>query len=135
METERSLLFGVVALQSGAVDADGLAETCAAWAAEPTLPLADLMVDRGLMTDEQRTQVEETVARELASHGGDPRATLAATIDGRSLEAIGGSAGAGSMATLASVPRRRRSRRPARGATRCSAASRRASPTPASAIP
>ncbi len=103
METERSLLFGVVALQSGAVDADGLAETCAAWSAEPTLPLADLMVDRGLMTDEQRTQVEETVARELASHGGDPRATLAATIDGRSLEAIGGSAGADSMATLASV--------------------------------
>ncbi len=62
------------------------------------------MVDRGLMTDEQRTRIEETVARELASHGGDAHATLAATIDGRSLEAIGGSAGAGGAATLASVP-------------------------------
>ena len=49
--------------QNGAVDADGLAETCAAWAAEPTQPLADLMVDRGLMTDEQKTQVEEAVRR------------------------------------------------------------------------
>src|SRR6185437_15773746 len=86
MDTERNLLFGVVALQNGAVDADGLAETCAAWASEEALPLADLMVDRGLMTVEQRTEVEAAVKHELAAHGGDPRATLAATIDGRSLE-------------------------------------------------
>ncbi len=72
MDTERNLLFGVVAFQNGAVDADGLAETCAAWASEPTRPLADLMVDRGLMTDEQRTEVEKAVAQELATHGGDP---------------------------------------------------------------
>ena len=95
--------------QNGAVDADGLAETCAAWATEPTLPLADLMVDRGLMTDEQRTQVEQAVAQELASHGGDPHATLAATVDGRSLEAIGEVAGSGTMPTLPddAGPRRR----------------------------
>ena len=31
MDTERNLLFGVVAFQNGAVDADRLAETCAAW--------------------------------------------------------------------------------------------------------
>ena len=36
MDTERNLLFGVVAFQNGAVDADGLAETCADWASEPT---------------------------------------------------------------------------------------------------
>ncbi len=94
MDTERNLLFGVVAFQNGAVDADGLAETCAAWASEPTQPLADLLVDRGLMTDEQKTQVEHAVAHELASHGGDPHATLVATVDGRSLEAIGEVAGA-----------------------------------------
>ncbi len=104
MDNERNLLFGVVALQSGAVDADGLAETCAAWAAEPTQPLADLMVDRGLMTDEQKTQVMEAVQVELASHGGDPHATLAATIDGRSLEALGGAAGAGVVPQAGPVP-------------------------------
>ena len=105
MDTERNLLFGVVAFQNGAVDADGLAETCAAWTSEPTLPLADMMVDRGLMTAEQKTQVEEAVERELASHGGDPHATLAATIDGRSLEAIGEVAAARRRAAaLASVP-------------------------------
>ena len=97
MDTERNLLFGVVAFQNGAVDADRLAETCADWVSEPTQPLADLMVDRGLMTDEQRTEVEKAVSQELASHGGDPQATLAATMDGRSLEAIGEIASAGGV--------------------------------------
>jgi serine/threonine protein kinase len=104
MDTERNLLFGVVAFQNGTVDADGLAETCAAWASEPTQTLADLMVDRGLMTDEQRTEVEKAVAQELETHGGDPEATLAATIDGRSLEAIGEVAGAGGVTEARLAP-------------------------------
>ncbi len=93
MDTERNLLFGVVAFQNGAVDADRLAETCAAWVEEPSQTLANLFVDRGLMTDEQKTELEKVVAHELASHGGDAQATLAATIDGRSLAAIGDAAG------------------------------------------
>jgi eukaryotic-like serine/threonine-protein kinase len=100
MDTERNLLFGVVAFQNGAVDADRLAETCADWVSQQTRPLADLMVDRGLMTDEQRTEVEKAVSQELASHGGDPHATLAATMDGRSREAIGEIAGAGGLDLL-----------------------------------
>jgi serine/threonine protein kinase len=94
VDTERDLLFGVVAFQSGAVDADYLAETCASWVAQPTVPLADMLVSRGQMTDEQRAEVERTVARELQSHGGDSRATLSATIDGRTLELLGGAAAA-----------------------------------------
>jgi serine/threonine protein kinase len=88
MDTERNLLFGVVAFQNGTVDADRLAETCAAWVAEPSQPLANMFVSRGLMTDEQKTEVEKVVAHELEAHGGDPQATLAATMDGRSREAI-----------------------------------------------
>ena len=108
MDTERNLLFGVVAFQNGAVDADRLAETCAQWVSDRTQPLADMMVDRGLMTDEQRTEVEKAVSQELASHGGDPHATLAATMDGRSLAAIGEIASAGGVdvieANAAPVP-------------------------------
>ena len=114
MDTERDLLFGVVAFQSGAVDADYLAATCASWVAQPTLPLADLLVDRGRMTDEQRTEVERAVARELATHGGDPRATLAATIDGRTLEVIGDAAAAEAPSSSRSSRRRRRDRKSAR---------------------
>src|SRR4051794_6487448 len=93
MNTERNWLFGVVAFQNGAVEADRLAEACAAWAAEPTRPMADLLVDRGWMTEEQRTELEQAVQQELAAHGGDPRATLAATLDGRSRAALGHVAG------------------------------------------
>ena len=93
MNTDLDLLFGVVAFQNGAVDADRLVETCAAWATEQTLPLADIFVDRGLLTAEQRTEVERAVAHELENHGGDPHATLVATIDGRSREAIRGPLG------------------------------------------
>jgi serine/threonine protein kinase len=88
METERELLFGVVAFQHGAVDASGFAELCLAWAAERKLPLADLFVIRGLITDEQRAVIEQMVIGELEAHGGDPRVTLEAIIDGRSLDAI-----------------------------------------------
>src|SRR4051794_21536513 len=104
MDTERNLLFGIVAFQNGAVDAQGLAETCAAWTAEPTLPLATLMVDRGFMTDEQRTAVEHAVEQELAAHGGDPQTTLAASLDGRSVEAIGPLAGVGVAIAAPPVP-------------------------------
>ena len=106
MDTERNLLFGVVALQSGAVDADRLAETCSAWVSEPTQALADLFVDRGVMTDEQKTELEKVVAQELEAHGGDSHATLAATIDGRSLEVIRGVAAekGGSLEAKLSLP-------------------------------
>jgi eukaryotic-like serine/threonine-protein kinase len=89
MDADRDLLFGVVALQKGAVDADRLAETCAVWVTAPTLPLADLMVDRGLMTDEKRIELEKVVALELEAHGGDPHVTLAAALDAPAREAIG----------------------------------------------
>src|SRR5271170_609578 len=94
MDTERNLLFGVIALQNGVVDADRLTETYADWVTEPTQPLADLFVKRGVMTDEQKTEVEKVVASELQANGGDPQATLAATIDGRCREAIRRVAGA-----------------------------------------
>jgi serine/threonine protein kinase/Flp pilus assembly protein TadD len=94
VDTERDLLFGVVAFQSGAVDGDHLAETCASWVSQPTVPLADLLVNGGRMTDEQRSEVEKAVAQELATHGGDARATLAATIDGRTLAVMGNAAAA-----------------------------------------
>ena len=89
MDTERDLLFGVIAFQNGAVDADCLAETCTAWAAKSSASLADHFIDRGLITVEQRSEVERTVAQELEAHGGDPHATLVATLDRRSLTAMG----------------------------------------------
>ncbi len=88
MNTQNDLLFGLVAFQTGAVDGDRLAETCADWSAEPAVGLADRLVGCGCLTIEQKEQIENIVLEELRNHGGDPQATLAATVDGRFLDAI-----------------------------------------------
>ena len=88
MSTESDLLFGVLALQSGAVEADQLAETCADVAAGRSVALADRLVDRGCLTIEQKSQIESLVATQLNDHGGDAGATLAATVDGRFLDVM-----------------------------------------------
>ena len=58
-EHRNDLLFGMVAFQSGAVEADQLAETCAEWAGKSVL-LADRLVDRGCLTIEQKSQIEDS---------------------------------------------------------------------------
>jgi hypothetical protein len=44
MDTDRNLLFGVLALQADLIDNTRFAEACAAWAARKDLALADLLV-------------------------------------------------------------------------------------------
>jgi serine/threonine-protein kinase len=78
MDTDRSLLFGVLALQADLLDNDRFAEACSAWAARKETPLADLLVERGWLTAEERSHVEFLLDRKLKKHGGDAMATLAA---------------------------------------------------------
>ena len=55
---------------------------------QDSVSLADRLVDRGCLTIEQKTGLKSLVADELKNHGGDAEATLAATVDGRFLDAI-----------------------------------------------
>jgi serine/threonine-protein kinase len=77
MDTDRNLLFGVLALQADLLDNDRFAEACSAWAARKDIPLADLLVQRGWLTPEDRADVDKLLARKLARHNGDARAGLA----------------------------------------------------------
>jgi serine/threonine protein kinase len=88
MESDRNLLFSVLAFQRGAIDADRLAETLAETAADVTLSLPEQMVDRGWLTVEQKTELEQALDQELKTHGDDLEATLAAALDGRCREAL-----------------------------------------------
>src|SRR5947208_2735367 len=88
MDTDRNLLFGVLAFQKGAIDADGLAETWAPAQGGAAVKLADRLVDQGLLTIEQKTELEQVLDQELKAHGGDAQATLAATVDMRCREAL-----------------------------------------------
>jgi serine/threonine-protein kinase len=77
MDTDRNLLFGVLALQADLLDPDRFAEACAAWAVRKDTPLADLLVERDWLTPADRADVERLLERKLKKHHGDARASLA----------------------------------------------------------
>src|SRR5207302_6962223 len=77
MDTDRNLLFGVLALQVDLLDPARFAEACAAWAGRKDTPLADLLVERGWLTPADRDAVARLLRAKLDRHG-SPQAGLAA---------------------------------------------------------
>lgn len=71
MDTDRNLLFGVLAHQAGLLDSDRFAEICSAWAARKGTSLPDLLVERGWLTAEQRDRVEGLLAQESRACQGE----------------------------------------------------------------
>jgi tRNA A-37 threonylcarbamoyl transferase component Bud32 len=88
METDRNLLFGVLALQADLIDAVQFGEACSAWAAKKSSPLADLLQERGWITADERAHVEFLLERKLRKHGGDVHASLLGAADSRACGAI-----------------------------------------------
>jgi hypothetical protein len=76
MDTDRNLLFGVLALQADLLTPDRFAEACSAWALRKDTPLADLLVERGWLTPADRADVQKLLDRKLAKHHGDARPAL-----------------------------------------------------------
>jgi hypothetical protein len=81
MDTDRNLLFGVLALQADLIDPRQFIEACLLWTSRKDVPLADLLVERGWMLPEDRAHVDYLLGRKLHKHGGDPRVSLAAIPD------------------------------------------------------
>lgn len=81
MDTDRNLLFGVLALQVELIDTAQFAEACTAWASRKHVPLAELLVERGWLSDADRTDIECLLNRKISKHGGDPHASLLAGRD------------------------------------------------------
>src|SRR5438309_5013742 len=69
-ETDRNLLFSVLALQLELIDKTQFVEACGAWAASKETPLADLLVSRGWLTPADRADVERHFERKLRKHQG-----------------------------------------------------------------
>jgi tetratricopeptide (TPR) repeat protein len=85
---DRNLLFGAMALQDYLIDAQQLGEICVVWAAKMKTPMADLLKERGWITDEDRRQIEKRMERVLKRHGGDVRASLGAVAGAEARDAI-----------------------------------------------
>ena len=80
MDQNLDLLFGVLALQADLLTNDQFAEACSAWVTRKHTPLADLLVERGCLTAEDRRDVERLLERKLKKHSGDVQASLAAVV-------------------------------------------------------
>jgi hypothetical protein len=78
MSADRNLLFGVLALQADLLDTSRFAEACSAWAGRKDTSLADLLVERGWLTPEDRTDVDRLLEPKLKKHNGDAHASLLA---------------------------------------------------------
>jgi serine/threonine-protein kinase len=81
---EQDLLFGLLALQIGLIDQARLVAAFQAWTLDKARGLAQLLVTRGDLDDEQRTAVEALVALHLRKHGGNVERSLVAIPTGRS---------------------------------------------------
>ncbi len=77
-DADRSLYFGVLALQMDLITRDELTAAVTAWATARHRPLGELLVDAGAIAPSARADVETMIDRRLAQEGGDPARSLAA---------------------------------------------------------
>ena len=64
-ETDRNLLFGVFVLQADLIGAAQFVEACSVWAARKTIPLADVLVERGWLSREEKAHIEDLMDARL----------------------------------------------------------------------
>jgi tetratricopeptide (TPR) repeat protein len=83
MDTDRNLLFGVLALQADLIDRERFVQACTLWAARKDTPIADLLVEQGWLTAEGRAAIDLLIAFKLRKHAGDVQASLAEAASGR----------------------------------------------------
>jgi tetratricopeptide (TPR) repeat protein/tRNA A-37 threonylcarbamoyl transferase component Bud32 len=77
MDTDRNLLFAVLALQADLVDGERFVQACTLWAGQKERPIAELLIELGWLTPDDRADVERLLDRKLKKHGGDVQASLA----------------------------------------------------------
>jgi serine/threonine-protein kinase len=82
MDTDRNLLFGVLALQADLIDRNQFVEACTAWATRKDVLLAELLIARGWLTSADQADVERLLERKLNKHGHSIRASLATVLNG-----------------------------------------------------
>ncbi len=82
MDTDRTLLFGVVALRTGLISRDQFIEACTLWAGRRDATLADLLIERGSIRPGDASRIDDLVGRELRGDGCDGRDDLTTAAPG-----------------------------------------------------
>ena len=108
VNSDRNLLFGLLALQVGLIDQGQLVAAFQAWTRVKGNALADHFIDRGDLDTDQRGVIEAVVGLHVKKHGGDVEKSLAAvsvyksTLE--SLLLIGGPAVEATLTRVGSAP-------------------------------
>jgi eukaryotic-like serine/threonine-protein kinase len=87
VDTERNLLFGLLALQNGLIDQGALFAAFAAWTRNKGRPLADHLIDLGNLDAPRRAIVDAMAGLHVQALGGDAGKSLAVLAVGRSTRA------------------------------------------------
>jgi hypothetical protein len=64
-DTDRNLLFGILALQAEILHATRFAEACIAWSARKATPFGELLLERGWISAAERNAIEQLLAVRL----------------------------------------------------------------------
>jgi PAS domain S-box-containing protein len=75
--TDANLLFGVIAMQSGLIDAQQFIDGCSLWSSRKGASLADVLVGQGWLVAEDRQHVEYLLRRKMSKEANAVRQSLA----------------------------------------------------------
>ncbi len=78
VESDRNLLFGILALQNGLIEQPDLIAAFQCWSKDRSLPMDQVLVERGALTEGDRAMLDSLVRRHVEKQGGEAERGLAA---------------------------------------------------------
>jgi serine/threonine-protein kinase len=78
VEADRNLLFGILAVHNGLIEQADLIGAIRSWSKERSMPIGQVLVERGALSENDRTLLDGLVGRHVAKHGGDADRSLSA---------------------------------------------------------
>ena len=75
-ETDRNLLFGVIAMQSDLIDIRQFVDACTLWSSRKDTTLAEILIQNDWLQEEDRSHVDYLLERRVKKLGGDIRKSL-----------------------------------------------------------
>jgi hypothetical protein len=75
--SDRNLLFGILAVQMDFISRDALIDALRDWTTQKDKPLGQILVERGELSSSRRDLLEPLVDEHVRRHEGDPAASLA----------------------------------------------------------
>jgi hypothetical protein len=78
VNTDRNLLFGILAFQNALLTREALVAGMQAWLYDKGKPLGQILVEQGALGSDEHALLEALVQKHLQRHGNDPVQSLAA---------------------------------------------------------